>query len=163
MVIDGEPMTEHQVITRVPQKSPVSSILFAIYPSRVFQEVEESVVEGVIDLSCADDVAWVVQGDRILNPVHLMEACASPPNSWATRNNVEFDLVMTEAMILSQQKEKPDRETASIRMVTERIGFNLNTTRWLGVWMDPKINLSEHHNLCRIFFFFFFLVLFIPV
>ena len=148
MVIDGEPMTEHRVTTGVPQGSPVSPILFAIYLSGVFREVEESVVEGVIGLSYADDVAWVVKGNSIRDLVALMEACASATNSWARRNNVEFDLAKTEAIIFSRRKDRPDREAARIRIGTEKIGFNMNATRWLGVWMDSKINLREHHNIC---------------
>ena len=56
---------------------------------------------GVIGLSYTDNVAWVVKGDRIRDLVALMEACASATNSWATRNNVEFELAKTEAIIFS--------------------------------------------------------------
>ena len=81
MVIDGEPMIEHRVMTGLPQGSPVSPILFAIYLSGVFKEVEESVGEGVIGLSDADDVAWVVKGNRIRDLIRLMEKCASAANN----------------------------------------------------------------------------------
>ena len=57
MVIDGEPMIEYRVTMGMPQGSPVTPILFAIYLSGVFKEVEESVGEGIIGLSYADDVA----------------------------------------------------------------------------------------------------------
>ena len=97
----------------------------------------------------ADDVAWVVKGNSIRDLVALMEACASATNSWARRNNVEFDLAKTEAIIFSRRKDRPDRGAARIRIGTEKIGFNMNATRWLGVWMDSKINLREHHNICR--------------
>ena len=101
MVIDGKPMTGHRVTTGVPQGSMVSLILVSIFRSGVFKEVEESVGEGVIGLSYADDVAWVVKGNRIRDLVPLMEACASAATSWARRNNIEFDLAKTEAIIFS--------------------------------------------------------------
>ena len=148
MVIDGEPVTEHRIRTGVPQGSLVSRILFTIYPSRVFKEVEDSVGEVDIGLSYADDVAWVVKENRIQDLVPLIEACASTTNSWARCNDVEFDLAKTEPMIFSRWKDRRDRDVASIRIGTERIGFNMNTTRLLGVWMDSKIDLREHHNIC---------------
>ena len=100
-------------------------------------------------MSYADDVAWVVKRNRIRDLVPLMEKCASAANHWARRNNVEFDLAKTEALIFSPQKDGQDREAASIRIGNERIGFNMNATRWLGVWIDSKINLREHHNICK--------------
>jgi retron-type reverse transcriptase len=52
------------VNTRIPQGSPVSPILFAIYLICHFPDIENT-VEGVEGISFADDVGWWVSGKDI--------------------------------------------------------------------------------------------------
>ena len=99
-------------------------------------------------MSYADDVAWVVKGDRIRDLIPLMEECARAANQWAGKNNVEFDLAKTEAVVFSRKLDKPDRMAARIQVGATTVSFNLNATRWLGIWMDSKLDFREHHNTC---------------
>jgi len=63
MSMDGREGDSMDVQTGVPQGSPVSPVLFVIYLSGLFGEVEEK--EGDCEsegISFVDDVAWVVEG-----------------------------------------------------------------------------------------------------
>lgn len=53
-----------EVETEVPQRSPVSPIVFVIYLSWIFKQVEEE-VEGFIATLFADDYRWLVTADSV--------------------------------------------------------------------------------------------------
>ena len=46
-------------------------------------------------------------------------------------------------MFLSKRRKKP---TETVPVGDDRIPFNKQATRWLGVWIDSKITLKEHHS-----------------
>lgn len=54
LVVDGHQCDSVEVVTGVPQRSPVSSILFAIDRSESFKEVEEE-VKGYMATSFVDN------------------------------------------------------------------------------------------------------------
>jgi len=56
---------------------------------------------------------------------------------------VAFDHAKTEAMFLSKRRRKP---TESVRVGEHDVPFNQHATRWLGVWIDSKMTLKEHHS-----------------
>ena len=70
---DGEPMT---VTTSLPQGSPVSQVLFAIYIAGI-HGVVESQVEDSRGISFVDDVAWVVESTSLDDVVSRLEQCAA--------------------------------------------------------------------------------------
>jgi hypothetical protein len=97
MVIDGCERAERNVQTGIPQGSPISPILFAIYLSGVFETVEAS-VPGAQALSFADDVAWMVTGKNVADITEKLEQCAAESIDWAQQNAVAFDSAKTEAL-----------------------------------------------------------------
>jgi hypothetical protein len=62
LVIDGHTCPAQSIQSGVPQGSPVSPILFAIYLSGIFEAVEAA-VPGVRALSFADDIELVATAD----------------------------------------------------------------------------------------------------
>jgi len=67
-------MEPKAVETGIPQGSPVSPILFAVYISG-FEEVERKT--GAEGLFFADDVAWVATGKDVEEVTAKIEACAA--------------------------------------------------------------------------------------
>ena len=61
LIIDGHANQEERIETRIPQRSPVSSILFLIYISGVFYQVEENLL-GVVSLFFDDDLGFITSG-----------------------------------------------------------------------------------------------------
>jgi len=64
MIIEGNAMERHQVDAMVPQGSPVSPIVFAIYTSGLIKSVEEY-VSAVEELSFVEDIGWVATGNDV--------------------------------------------------------------------------------------------------
>jgi len=68
---------------------------------------------------------------------------AGVAQDWAGVNGVTFHQAKTEAMFLSKRRRKP---TESVRVGVHEVPFNQHATRWLGVWIDSKMTLKEHHS-----------------
>jgi hypothetical protein len=143
MVIDGCELEEREVRTGIPQGSPVSPILFAIYLSGVFSAVESS-VPYTQALSFADDVAWMVRGKDVGDVTAKLEQCAARSIYWAQANAVAFDSAKTEALLLTRSRKKFPR--MQIQVDGHRISYNKEATRWLGVWLDSQLTLKQHHQ-----------------
>lgn len=71
LTIDNTQCPTQPISSGVPQGSPVSPILFAIYLSGVFGEIERT-VPGVHTLSFADDIGLLAPGYSV------QEACKQP-------------------------------------------------------------------------------------
>lgn len=56
----------------VPQGSPVSPILFAVYLSQKFKEVEED-IEGYIVISYVNNCRWLVMVDSVAQIYERLE------------------------------------------------------------------------------------------
>jgi len=72
IVIEGNTMDRHPVEAGVPQGSPVSPILFAIYTSGLIKCVEEYVSEAE-GLSFVDDLGWVATRSDVNHVVSICE------------------------------------------------------------------------------------------
>jgi hypothetical protein len=148
MVIEGNAMERHPVEAGVPQGSPVSPILSAMYTSGLIKWVEEDVsAEG---LSFVDDLGSVAAGTNVNQVVTTLEGCAAKSIEWASRRGLQFDTAKTEAALFTRRrghkKYLRPKLTAKIRVGDRFIRFNRQATRWLGVWMDAHLTLNEHHN-----------------
>jgi len=84
MIIEGNDMERHPVEAGVPQGSPVSPILFAIYTSGVIKWVEAYVSEAE-GLSFIDDLGWVATGSDVNHVVSILERCTAERIEWARR------------------------------------------------------------------------------
>jgi hypothetical protein len=73
--IDGRTGKVMDVETGVPQGSPTSPILFAIYIAGLFKKAEKEAPK-VTTLSFVDDSAWVVEGREINQCTSQMQRCA---------------------------------------------------------------------------------------
>jgi len=59
------------------------------------------------------------------------------------KTGVTFDRAKTEAMFLSKRRRKP---TETVLVGNDQIPLNKQATWWLGVWIDSKMTLKEHHS-----------------
>ena len=74
MSVDGQNGGAGEVTAGLPQGSPASPVLFAIYIAEIHGEVEGQ-VEGYRGISFVGDVTWV-EGEDIPDLVAKLERCA---------------------------------------------------------------------------------------
>jgi len=97
--------SEHQLDSGIPQRSPVSLILFAVYLLDLFDYVEEKMENCVRAISFVDDIArWTSAKDAKGVQQQLTEAAAHALH-WAHDNAVTFDTEKTEAIWLSRKRK----------------------------------------------------------
>jgi len=144
-------MERHPVEAGVPQGSPVTSILFAIWISGLINWVEEYVSEAE-RLCFVDDLGWVATGSGVNHVVSILERCTARSIKWASKRGLQFDMAKTEAALFTRRrghrKHLRPTLTVKIRVSSGVIRINAQATRWLGVWMDPHPIFKEQHNRC---------------
>ena len=146
MSIDGQDGEEMGVTTGLPQGSPVSPVLFALYIAEIHQAVE-SQMEDCRGISFVDDVTWIVEGVPVdLDDVTAkLEGCARASLRWAENNTVWFETAKTEAILFSR-KRKHRRCQRGIRVGDQTVQFAPDATRWLGIWLDSALTLQENRR-----------------
>jgi hypothetical protein len=141
LVLDGEEGESNPVDTGVPQGSPAAPILFVTYLSGIFDAVEQA-VPGVSGLSFVDDIGWWAEGKDDEAVAAELSKAAAASIEWAKENGVAFDHGKTEAALFRRKRKRSD---AKIRVGDNQVPFNKEATRWLGVWLDSRLKLKDHH------------------
>jgi len=109
MSMDGKEGDSMDAETGVPQGSPVSPVLFVIYRSGLFGQVEKKEEEcGSEGISFVNDVAWVVEGEDVGKCTKRLERCATETTIWAKKNACQFDIEQTEAMLFTQRRKNKE-------------------------------------------------------
>jgi len=146
MSMDGKEGDSMDVETGVPQGSPVSPVLFIVYLSGLFGQVEDKEKEcGSEGISFVDDVAWVVDGEDVAECTQRLEKCAVETTILAKKNACQFDIEKTEAMLFTRRrKNKEPKMNARVRVGNYEVRYNKKAMRWLGVWLDDMLTLNDH-------------------
>ena len=77
--------------------------------------------------------------------VEKLERCTAASLEWARDNAVRCEESKTEAILFSKRR-KHKRCRWEIRMGANRVRFNPESTRWLGIWLDASLNLAENRR-----------------
>lgn len=89
---------EHQLDSGIPQGSPASPILFAIYLSELFDYVEKKMGNRIRAISFVDDIAWWTSAKDTKGVQQQLTEAASHALQWARDSAISFDTKKTEAM-----------------------------------------------------------------
>ena len=131
LVIDGFINPKCKIETGIPQGSPVSPILFLIYISGVFLEIERQVPD-ITCLSFMDDLGFLVAGKSIPEIKKSLEKAGKITLDWGTRNVVTYDISKTEAILFSKarnQKLAKQLMATELKFGGQTIWFNKKATR----------------------------------
>ena len=132
--------------TGIPQGSSVSPILFLIYLSGMFTEVEEA-APGITSLSFVDDLGFIVEGGSAAEIVTTLETVSKAVIQWGLENAVSYDVDKTEAVLFTKAKAINRRRMIrgfKVKIEFKKIFFNEDATRWLGVFIDSGLQLRAH-------------------
>lgn len=147
LVIDGYCGETQLVSMGVPQGSPVSPILFAIYLSGVFSELEGK-VSTCVATSFADDCSFLSEAPNIIELIGLMEEAGCRAIERGERNFLQFDHDKTEAVVFTKRrKSKSEIVRVTLMIKDQIINFNKEATRWLGVWLDAALSFRTHKDV----------------
>lgn len=131
---------------KYPEGSPASTILFLIYISGVFLEIESRLPQ-VICLSFMDDLEFLAAGKSVIEIKEALEKAGQITLEWGTRNAVTYDISKTEAMLFSKarkQKLLEQLKAIQLRFGGQTIKFNQEATQWLGMWLDSRLSFGSH-------------------
>ena len=103
MSVDGQDEPSVEVTTGPPQGSPESPVLFCIYISGVYGEVE-SQVSGTTGISFVNDITWFIEGQSAEGVATGLERCVHESIEWASWKAVRFEASKTEAVLLSKRR-----------------------------------------------------------
>ena len=146
LVIDGYINSKHKVETGIPQGSPVSPILFLIYISGVFFQVESQLPQ-ITCLSFVDDLGFLVAGHSVYEIRKTLEKVGKIALNWAASHAVTYDISKTEAVLFSKarnHKLTKQLSDISLRFGGQIICFNKEVTWWLGMWLDSRLTFDPH-------------------
>jgi hypothetical protein len=130
LIIKGHETAMKPTNSGILQGSPVSLILFAIYISGVFKEVENKT--GAVGVSFIDDLSWIASGANVMEIAETLEKCTKIAMQWAEQKTVEFDISKTEAILFVKKNQKRKRKKKINIRNGNSISFNKGTTGWLG-------------------------------
>lgn len=148
LVIDGHEGDEVEIESGVPQGSPVSPILFAIYLSGVFENVETN-VNSCFATSFADDCGFLVEAENVPGVVEKLQEVGCHAINWGTSNLLQFDHGKTEAVVFTKKRKlRAQIRNSNIQIGGHLIKFNNEATRWLGFWLDSALNFRYHKEVC---------------
>ena len=136
--IDGAERQDRALEMGIPQGSPVSPILFAVYIPELFGEVEQkTVAEG---LSFVGDVAWIATGNAVEKVTAKLEACSAATGEWAQANAVSFD---------EDKTERPSSGRAGRTKIQVGNSQVATTRRQRGGWECISTARSHHRTQMR--------------
>ena len=146
LIIDGYINAKQKVETGIPQGSPVSPILFLIYISGVFSQIESRLPQ-VTCLSFMDDLGFLTAGHSVWEITKTLEEAGKIALDWGENNAVTYDISKTEAILFSKarnQKLTKQLSETELRFGDQVISFSREATRWLGMWLDSSLSFGAH-------------------
>ena len=92
---------ERKIERGIPQRWPVSPILFLIYINRVFDQVQNELLE-VLSLSFMDDLGFMVAGPSVKEIAKILEKVSKVVLQWNKDDAVTYDTGKTELVLFSK-------------------------------------------------------------
>ena len=139
LIFDENLRKTYYVESGIPQGSPISPILFLIYIRHLFPKIRMKF--NAHSPSFIDDVAIYVENKTAKQNCKEIEIIVKTAFDWAASNNVKFDDDKSE-LIHFEKTRNVSKDTLELPNGT--VLEPKNVVKWLGVWLDRKLNFKKH-------------------
>ena len=134
------PPPPHRVSTGIPQRSPISPILFLFFNAGLVEHCAQG-MGRVTGLGFVDDVNILACGDSTEDNCHLLEKIHNDCLAWASRHGAAFAPQKYELMHLTRSRKF--NMSASVQLPGGPKAPS-PTVRVLGVLLDSKLRWGPH-------------------
>ena len=157
--VDGIMSKEFDVLCGVPQGSCLGPLLFTLYASGLFHEIQHNFPE----VSChtyADDTQLYISFSPIAaeenHSVFIIEQCIMHLNKWLLSNNLLLNDKKTEFLICGTPQQVSKLQTENIKVINANI-CPVDAARNLGVWFESHLTFNRHiSDVCKNSFYHLF-------
>ena len=104
-MIDVHNNPEKDMEIKIPQGSMISSILFLIYISRVFERVEKEFA-NIMSMSFVDDLGFIASGASVKEIAQTLKKVGNLLVEWGKGNAVTYDTAKTKLDLFSYAKQQ---------------------------------------------------------
>ncbi|XP_016409773.1 RNA-directed DNA polymerase from mobile element jockey-like isoform X2 [Sinocyclocheilus rhinocerous] len=119
-----------------PQGSVSSPILFNLMINDIFHNVDTGIGRSLY----ADDGALWKRGRNVLFVENKMQKAVNEVENWANCWGFRFSVAKTQVICFSKKKKNPSLNVKMYGYQLEQV----NVLRFLGMWMDSKLNFKIH-------------------
>jgi hypothetical protein len=137
LYFDGATSSQRILTTGVPQGSPLSPILFILYISTLYEELER---DGLIIVGFSDDTNLLVASRDAPENCQRLRRAYETCEKWAIRHGMVFEPGKSELTHFT-------REHAAVQLRVRLADTEVapkESTRFLGVWLDRKLRWRSH-------------------
>lgn len=130
LIIDGYINLKYKVEIRIPQRSPVSPVLFLIYMSRVFLEIETQLPQ-VTRLLFIDNLGFLVAGNSVIKIKKILDKVGKIIFNLGMYNAIIYNINNIKALLFfkSRKQKMLEQLTAiQLRFGGQFIRFNQKAT-----------------------------------
>ena len=135
LIFDEHKIKTYFVESGIPQGSPISPILFLIYIRYLFPKIRMKF--NAHSPSFIDDVAIYVENKTATQNCKEIEIIVKTAFDWAATNNVKFDDDKSELIHFEKSR---NASKDKVQLLNGTILEPKNSVKWLGVWLDRKLN-----------------------
>uniref|UniRef100_A0A8C2BUC3 Reverse transcriptase domain-containing protein n=1 Tax=Cyprinus carpio TaxID=7962 RepID=A0A8C2BUC3_CYPCA len=120
-----------------PQGSVCSPVFFNLMINDIFESIEDMRINRAL---YADDGALWVRGRNIENITAKMQLAINKVEKWAFEWGFHLSVEKTQVICFSKKRNNPNVELKLYGQLLKQV----NTIRYLGVWLDVKLTFKEH-------------------
>lgn len=125
----------------LPQRSPLSPILYVLYNSSLLLPTPISPHTNSISLGFIDDVSHLVANRDIKNNVDQIQELGRRSLDWGSTHGALFDERKAQMMHFTNRKHSNPTITFGHQVLIPQ-----SELRWLGYWLHPKLSFNAHIN-----------------